>query len=102
MNGKELFLATASFSSSKPRSEGLGETEFFRSTYVTFYFRTRKSESFTVRNQNGIEIRKEHYGFYITENLKDLGEPAKYDDQQYERRGAKEIPVRYSFEEGDP
>ena len=76
LNGKECFLASASFSSSVPRSEGLGNTEFKRSTFVTFYYRTMDSKS--VRNPSGVEARKEFYGYYVTRCLRTIDEPAEY------------------------
>mgnify|MGYP000855426659 CR=1 FL=1 len=45
INGKDMFLAAASFSSSVPRSENIGLSEFKRSTYITFYYRSIESHS---------------------------------------------------------
>ena len=103
LNGKECFLASASFSSAVPRSEGLGNTEFRRSTFVTFYYRTMDPK--VVRNPQGVEVRKEYYGYYITRCLKSLEEAAEFRSSQFEEHGSRMIfrerPARYSFEEGD-
>ena len=60
LNKKDLFLASASFSSSIPRSEGVGLNEFKRSTYVTFYYRT--IDPVRVVNAKKVLERKECYG----------------------------------------
>ena len=72
-----MFLASASFSSSVPRSENIGFNEFKRSTYITFYYRSIDSTDVKNYPQKVVQ-RKEHYGYHVTKCMKELFKNAEY------------------------
>lgn len=65
---KPLLAASVSFSSTVPRGSEIGLTEFKRSCFATFYYRTK--DGTITKNAHGVpNINKEHYGFHQSRRI---------------------------------